>query len=246
MRRLLPAALIAIGFHAFFLFLDIPRRHRPVRIVDNTPLQIILTWEIVGPEKAAVSKPDSDQAERDRPEPVKAPIPRPSKTKVKKAPVTKKNIPNEQRVPVPDPVSVKESIPAQTVTDLQHTAPKAPQDFSPSRTLPGIPDTAVGRPFQAKRPEPHTADATPRYKQNQPPRYPQAARKRKIEGTVIILATVSKEGRVTDARVETSSGHALLDNAALGAVRGWEFEPGRHEDEPVASVVKLPITFRLE
>jgi periplasmic protein TonB len=89
-------------------------------------------------------------------------------------------------------------------------------------------------------------DAKPLYKSNPPPEYPAIARKRNLEGTVIVLAKISRKGRALEVKIDQSCGHSLLDSAALDAVKAWEFEPGKRRDEPIESMVKLPITFVLK
>jgi protein TonB len=65
--------------------------------------------------------------------------------------------------------------------------------------------------------------------ENPPPDYPWHARRRGLEGTVAIAVSVDAAGMVEEAAVRRSSGHPILDAAALGAVRGWRFRngPGR-------------------
>ena len=43
-----------------------------------------------------------------------------------------------------------------------------------------------------------------------------------------------------------SSGHPLLDDAALAAVRGWRFNPATRGGAAVAAPVDVPIRFRLQ
>jgi len=88
--------------------------------------------------------------------------------------------------------------------------------------------------------------AYPRYQLNTPPPYPGLARKRGQEGTVILQVLVSKEGRVNDLQIESSSGFRLLDRAAAKAVQKWLFEPGQLDEERVEMWVKVPITFHLK
>jgi periplasmic protein TonB len=89
-------------------------------------------------------------------------------------------------------------------------------------------------------------DAKPLYKRNPPPDYPGIARKSNMEGTVIVIAKVSRKGKVLEAKLDQSSGHALLDSAAVEAVKSWEFEPGKRGGESIESMVRLPITFELK
>lgn len=65
--------------------------------------------------------------------------------------------------------------------------------------------------------------------QNPPPEYPWLARRRGWEGVVAIFLHVDAQGTVDAASVARSSGHAVLDAAALAAVRLWRFCGGPGE-----------------
>jgi periplasmic protein TonB len=78
------------------------------------------------------------------------------------------------------------------------------------------------------------------------PRYPDAARRRGLEGTVLLRARVTAQGRVDDVHVENSAGHPELDQAAIEALRRWRFEPARRGREPVAAWVVVPFQFKLQ
>ena len=88
--------------------------------------------------------------------------------------------------------------------------------------------------------------AYPRYQLNDPPLYPDLARKRGQEGTVILRVLVNKEGRVDDLEIEDSSGFGVLDRAALASVKKWSFEPGRRGEERMQMWVRIPVTFKLK
>jgi protein TonB len=78
------------------------------------------------------------------------------------------------------------------------------------------------------------------------PKYPSAARRAGQQGTVTLSFTVGSSGKVTSVRVAKSSGHALLDNAALSAIRRWRFKPARNAlGEGVSYSYTLPVPFRL-
>jgi len=70
------------------------------------------------------------------------------------------------------------------------------------------------------------------------PDYPRASRLRQEEGTVVIIAQISG-GRVTEAEIESSSGHERLDHSALKAVKRWQFSIRGQEK------VRIPVVFRL-
>jgi periplasmic protein TonB len=79
---------------------------------------------------------------------------------------------------------------------------------------------------------------------NAPPRYPLLARRKGWEGTVVIEIHVSGSGRVEQARVEKSSGYAILDGAALGAIRSWRIAlNGRLEEADLR--FRIPVIFKL-
>jgi protein TonB len=77
------------------------------------------------------------------------------------------------------------------------------------------------------------------------PRYPEAAKRRGIEGTTLLKIHVSTRGLVEDVLVERSAGHQELDLAAAEAVKRWRFEPAKRGTQPVAVWVMLPVRFEL-
>jgi len=77
------------------------------------------------------------------------------------------------------------------------------------------------------------------------PRYPDSARRRGVEGTVLIKAYVTEQGRVEQLQIEQSAGHADLDEAAVEAVGRWRFEPARRGRQPIAMWVSIPVRFML-
>ena len=83
------------------------------------------------------------------------------------------------------------------------------------------------------------------YLQVSPPAYPALARERGWEGTVIVKALVEKDGACSQVAVEKSSGHALLDNSAVKAIKEWEFSPARFGNSPYAALTRIPVRFAL-
>jgi protein TonB len=63
---------------------------------------------------------------------------------------------------------------------------------------------------------------------------------------VLLSVRLDASGRPAAVEVRTSSGVPALDAAAVAAVRGWEFEPGWVDGEPVESQVEVPIHFELD
>ena len=81
---------------------------------------------------------------------------------------------------------------------------------------------------------------------NPKPPYPVSARRNGAQGRVILSVQVSASGASSEVLLKRSSGHAVLDDAALQTVRRWRFVPARRGDTPVDSWVDVPIIFRLE
>ena len=100
--------------------------------------------------------------------------------------------------------------------------------------------------------EPETADvsappeATPaRAVESPPPAYPALARRMGWEGSVTCRLAIAADGRVTSVVVETSSGHDLLDEAAVDSLERWRFEPATEDGRAVAWELVHTVTFRL-
>ena len=84
------------------------------------------------------------------------------------------------------------------------------------------------------------------YLNNPRPPYPFAAVRQGAEGRVLLSAEVLPDGRVGRVSLEKSSGHALLDAAALNTVRSWRFTPARKGGVASTQTVSIPIDFNLQ
>jgi periplasmic protein TonB len=76
--------------------------------------------------------------------------------------------------------------------------------------------------------------------------YPLIARRGRMEGTVRINCKLTRTGEVREAKIESSSGHEILDRAALRSVRSvgqFPVVPTEIQDDPFCFVA--PITFHL-
>ena len=88
-------------------------------------------------------------------------------------------------------------------------------------------------------------EAAPRYDINPAPQYPMQAKRRGLQGVVMIEALIEASGNVADLRLFASSGHSILDKAALSSVRGWRFQPGTVGGRRKQMWVKVPVRFEL-
>ena len=76
------------------------------------------------------------------------------------------------------------------------------------------------------------------------PVYPPIAQSARVQGIVIIEATIGPSGAVQDARVLRSI--PLLDQAALDAVRQWQFTPTLLNGVPVPVIMTVTVQFTLQ
>ena len=75
------------------------------------------------------------------------------------------------------------------------------------------------------------------------PAYPPLARQARIQGSVILTAEISKEGSIENLRV--MSGHPMLIQAALDAVKQWRYKPYILNGEPVEVETQITVNFSL-
>ncbi|GAB6094688.1 hypothetical protein JCM14469_09400 [Desulfatiferula olefinivorans] len=88
-------------------------------------------------------------------------------------------------------------------------------------------------------------DKKPRLVSQIEPVYPHDARRKGIEGKVVVQFVVTRNGQVTDIRVVDATPPGIFDQKAVDAVGKWRFEPGTYRGNPVDSRVTLPIRFEL-
>ncbi len=123
-------------------------------------------------------------------------------------------------------------MPPQETPVLPRTQRATPPSVSRTATLPSTLGTSETEP--------------PIFANNQPPSYPELARQRRWQGTVLLELHIAADGRVSEVKIATSSGHEILDLEAVHAVRQWKAKPARRGGMAVATVEMLPVRFRLD
>ena len=96
------------------------------------------------------------------------------------------------------------------------------------------PDAAAGPSEEASQP--------PRILRSTKPSFPPSERGKGLHPNVVLRVTIDTHGEVTEAEVATSAGKAF-DEAALAAVRDWEFAPAIVAGEPVESRIRVAVHF---
>lgn len=75
------------------------------------------------------------------------------------------------------------------------------------------------------------------------PPYPQMAKMARVQGSVVLQAVISKKGSIENLRVVT--GHPMLVQAALDAVKQWRYRPYLLNGEPVEVETQIIVNFSL-
>jgi periplasmic protein TonB len=232
-RAIVASGIAAIGFHALLLFglhVDQPAVPLPPA-ADPIVVGLVAAAPRPGPaENPAATAPEPEQPKPSEPRNTTRPE-RPAKKPVRKptepAPRPKANV-SERR----DPVA--ETAPAADGAS-DSSQPAGSESGSAAASAPSGGSPAGGR----------EVSSLPRYRNTPAPKYPPAARREHQEGVVLLAVDVGANGRPTGVVVKKSSGVAILDEAAVTAVRRWSFEPARSAGLPVASTVEVPVRFSL-
>lgn len=90
------------------------------------------------------------------------------------------------------------------------------------------------------------ADSRPYLLENPKPVYPAAARRRGMQGVVLLGVAVSKEGYVDKIDILQTSGFKVLDRSAVKSVKSWRFIPARMGEKNISSQMEIPIRFILK
>jgi protein TonB len=83
------------------------------------------------------------------------------------------------------------------------------------------------------------------YLNNPAPFYPLSAKRRGIEGKVLLNILVKTDGTAATVKILRSSGYKELDEAALEAVRKWKFIPAHRGGQFIQANVVVPVEFKI-
>jgi protein TonB len=158
-----------------------------------------------------------------------------------KGPLETKMIEEEkiEKVAPPPPPPKYQALPAAAVIPVD-IAVEAPMDTG-ATTI----DPNAAKKVQAVEHKTVPPRSNPRRPVSQP-EYPPTSKRLGEAGTVIMLLTVDESGRVTDAKIDKSSGFDRLDQAAMQeALRTWRLLPGTVDGKPTTMQYKFAVTFKI-
>jgi TonB family protein len=116
-------------------------------------------------------------------------------------------------------VSVDWNPPAEPAPEFRVTLPRAPEGTSPPKAT-----------------NSHTIRASD---------YPEASLRSGERGTLSLRYAVQEDGRVAEAEITATSGYPRLDEAALGIVERWTFEPARLNGSPMKFWLSANVVYQL-
>jgi protein TonB len=246
--RLWAGGLLAAGLHALIAF------GLPKAIVTQAEFSMQAPAENIEVELIEAQQAESTPPELPAPPPpitvpeTPPPVPMP-------APVVKEIIPDP---PLPPPPLPKEETLAKV--EEQPAPPPEPKPAPPPQTTPKpappkpvkAPSATESNAASNKSPGPATqtgasgTTSKPSALYNPPPSYRSESKRAKEEGSLLLSVQVNASGRADTVTISKSSGYQSLDRAASEAVRRWKFKPATRNGEPIATIVDVPIVFRLK
>jgi len=231
----------------------------------SLPGGMVVAIEWAGEAPPRIETMPAQQAAEAAPEPAEAPaIPSPAPPSphhaAEEPPAAPPDLP---AAAVPEPIAIEAAVPAPAAPaaaappprpriapasrerpsgGASPKPPEAPSEPSPPGAAAAAAAQAAAAPagFAALPPD-REAQAT----YAPAPAYPPTARRRGVEGRVIIRLTVAADGVAASATVVQSSGDAALDEAALAAARRWRFDPALRGGAAAAETIEVPFVFRL-
>jgi len=160
-------------------------------------------------------------------------------------------LPPEIEIPPPPQQIARPATPVIAATDIEEDITIAPTTFeeNPVEDLPPPPEEQAADLSAAPTFTPFTV-APSILNRNDVIRamereYPPLLRDAGIGGTVRVYFFIDENGSVQDTRIDQSSGHQALDDAALEVAGIYRFSPALNRDKQVPVWVSFPITFQV-
>ncbi len=88
-------------------------------------------------------------------------------------------------------------------------------------------------------------DKPPRLVRYIPPLYPTMAKRRRIQGKVLLRALITTEGKATHISVVSSDPKDIFEDCAQKALGRWTFHPGMLDGKEVPTWIEIPVAFTL-
>lgn len=227
-NRLLVVALVALA-HALLAWswVMLPSISKPVRH------EMSVSVTLPAPPQPAPPKPEPPEPKP--PEPKLKPV-------VKPKPVEPQRVQPAPQVAMPD--APEETPPTEEVSSAS-PQPLAAPSASAAPSAPSA-STVPAAPAAQAQEHDREPDYQAAYLRNPVPSYPMVARRMGWQGRVVLNVEVLASGLPGQVNLYQSSGHDVLDNAAIKAVSSWRFVAARQNGQAAAKWFLVPIPFILK
>lgn len=160
--------------------------------------------------------------------------------------------PKVEPEPVVTPEPIKEAPPVIATNERSETKAAKVVENRPKQAPKKAAPKAVKKPQKAAESARSVQSAKAVYSESEvnvlskpTPNYPRAARQRKMQGQVDLIVSINSDGAAQNVRVARSSGHDLLDKAAVKAAQGIRLKPYRINGVATPIQVKIQYLFKM-
>jgi len=211
--------------HILFFWLMMHSRSHQALPISSMAQPLTVRWVSPEPEVNPVPIIEESATDNTKPEPLPEPkIETPSPVKIKSKPeIRKKHLKQIDKKTISKKLTqALPQVSAPIVTKTEHQ-----QDTPPTELV-------------LEQPKFNAA-----YLSNPAPVYPRRSRMLAEEGLVKLKVRVSADGQPLSVSLEKSSGFTRLDDAALAAVKRWQFVPAKRGNQSIEGWVIVPVSFKL-
>jgi TonB family protein len=89
-------------------------------------------------------------------------------------------------------------------------------------------------------------EVAPRLVHQDDPAYPETARNAGVEGIVVLQIVIDETGKVVEANAVAGQPPGIFEEAAVEAVKDWEFEPAMQGGKPIKVRIAQTVIFKLK
>ncbi|WP_318478078.1 energy transducer TonB [Photobacterium leiognathi] len=183
-----------------------------------------------------VTKPKAEPKKKAVPKKPAPKEPTPKKTVTKKAEV-KKPVQNK---------TVEKVQPTKPITTIKKFTLDKPNNKPATKSVVEVNKKTKNQQATLGSSEPQLVSKPTFATKPSPVSYPRLAKRRGIEGTVLVEVLIGKDGKQLKQKLAKSSGASVLDKAALKAIKLWRFSPHIIDGKAIAHRVQIPVRFKLD
>lgn len=220
-RRWLAIGLVLCAHLTLFAALLPQSQSLPIEIMPEPIMVSLISSPQAAPQKPALPATPIETTQK----PIKKQVTKPVVPAIKPA-----------SLPITPPVE-QSSMPATPTS-----SPAAEPETKPANSKPVLNVVEGAADTQAYQ----SPSLNAAYLNNPAPNYPSISRRLGEQGLVLLRVQVTADGTAGSIELQTGSGSSRLDQAALEAVKKWQFVPAKRGEQSVSASVVVPVRFSIE